>query len=106
MLRKMLHVGWLLPRTIAMFLITIYQRTLSPDHGFLKVFYPYGYCPKHPTCSEYGKIIIRERGLILGSLLTLIRLLRCSPWSRLSDEKLSRVVQSMDSEGFKSIVDL
>ncbi len=100
MLRKILHAGWLLPRTIAMFLITLYQRTLSPDHGMMKAFYPYGYCPQHPTCSEYSKIVFHERGFVVGFFLTLIRLFRCSPWNRrLSDEKLSCVVQSQAVQG-------
>ena len=73
--------------------IAIYQRTLSPDYGVMKMFYPYGFCPKHPTCSEYAKLSFARRGLCMGTLLTFIRLCRCSPFTRyLSDEKLLHVL--------------
>src|SRR3972149_6717406 len=94
-MRKIAQYLWLLPRTFAIMVIAIYQRTLSPDHGMMKVFYPYGFCPKHPTCSESAKIDFAERGFCAGIFLTSIRLLQCSPWNRhLSDAKLFHVVSS------------
>jgi putative membrane protein insertion efficiency factor len=63
-------------------LIELYQRTLSPDHGWFKSKYPAGYCKFTPTCSEYGKLAILKHGSIKGSALALWRVLRCNPWSK------------------------
>lgn len=93
MLRKTARTLWLLPREITIFLITIYQRTLSPDHGLLKMFYPYGFCRHHPTCSAYGKDLIEERGLILGTLFMFRRLLSCHPWKKPSNERVRSIIE-------------
>ncbi len=81
----------LLPRRLAILLIDVYQATLSPDHGPLKGLHPYGFCRHEPTCSEYGKRIIRERGLLIGGLLTLGRLLSCNPWTKPTPEKILKI---------------
>ncbi len=60
-------------------LISIYQRTLSPDHGWLKPLYPYGACRFHPTCSEYTKQAIAKYGAWRGGLLGFRRIGRCHP---------------------------
>ena len=56
----------LLPRKLIAWLIVGYQHTLSPDHGPLKALNPYGYCRHSPTCSEYAKKMIMERGVLVG----------------------------------------
>jgi len=89
-MRNPLFFLWLLPRRTAAMLITFYQRTLSPDHGPLRHLYRYGYCRHEPTCSEYGKKIILERGAIIGGLLTAKRLLSCHPWRKPSAERIMR----------------
>lgn len=71
-----------LPRTPFLFLIKIYQKTISPDHGLFKSRFPYGYCRFTPTCSEYGYEAIRKKGLIIGVVLAAWRILRCNPWSK------------------------
>ncbi|MFA7314860.1 MAG: membrane protein insertion efficiency factor YidD [Candidatus Magasanikbacteria bacterium] len=71
-----------LPRLPILFLIKIYQKTLSPDHGWFKLLYPQGYCRFYPTCSEYGYEIIKKKGLIVGIPKALWRIIRCNPWSR------------------------
>jgi hypothetical protein len=63
-------------------LIRFYQRTFSFDHGFLKIFAPYGHCRFHPTCSEYAIAAIEKYGLILGFFKACWRILRCNPWSK------------------------
>ncbi|MBP9827235.1 membrane protein insertion efficiency factor YidD [Candidatus Saccharibacteria bacterium] len=68
-------------RWLLITLIKIYQRTLSPDHGLLKVFYPYGCCRFHPTCSQYAIEAIDRHGAARGSWLALKRLVRCHPWA-------------------------
>src|SRR5262245_37118151 len=58
--------------------VKVYQKTLSPDHGMLKPWYPHGYCKFHPSCSEYAAIILKTEGLI-GLPKIINRLLRCRP---------------------------
>lgn len=36
-------------------------------------------CKFYPTCSEYGITAIERFGVVKGSLLTLWRIIRCSP---------------------------
>jgi uncharacterized protein len=69
------------PRYIAVSLIKIYQKTLSPDHGFLKFLKPYGYCRFKPTCSEYAIEAITKYGFFFGGCKAVWRLLRCNPWN-------------------------
>jgi putative membrane protein insertion efficiency factor len=63
-------------------LIRLYQKTLSPDHGFLKALFPHGYCKYSPSCSEYTRLAIEKHGVFFGSLKGFWRILRCNPWSR------------------------
>ncbi len=70
----------MLSRT-AIFLLRLYQHTLSPDRGWLRNRHPYGYCRFYPTCSEYAIQAITKRGLIRGAVLAIARLFRCHPWS-------------------------
>lgn len=83
---KILKNAYHLPRKVGGFLIRIYQKTLSPDHGWLKVFYPYGYCKFTPSCSEYAHQAVMKRGLIIGVLKAAWRILRCNPWSKGGDD--------------------
>lgn len=72
----------LLPREVAKRIILIYQRTLSPDHGWFKHAFPYGYCRFEPTCSQYSYQSIEKYGIIKGSALGFWRILRCNPWNK------------------------
>ena len=83
-----------LPRTAIASLITLYQATLSPDHGWMRHLFPYGYCPHHPTCSRYAKEAVLRRGALIGSLLAAWRIVRCTPWTTPSDEKLRALASS------------
>jgi putative membrane protein insertion efficiency factor len=58
-------------RHIAAFLITLYQRLVSP------LFPPS--CRFVPTCSQYAKEAILKHGLARGSYLAARRILRCHP---------------------------
>jgi len=66
-------------RQIVISLINLYQRTLSPDHGPLRVLG--GVCRFAPTCSEYTKQAVERFGVIKGLALGVKRVTRCHPWS-------------------------
>jgi len=73
---------WCLPRQTAAFLVLFYQKTLSPDHGLFRNFFPHGYCKYYPSCSEYTRRAILKHGLVWGILKGAWRILRCNPWSK------------------------
>ena len=52
-------------------IIKFYRKHISPKLPRMCKFYP--------TCSEYGLIAIERFGPLKGSLLTLWRIIRCSP---------------------------
>ena len=70
------------PRYIAITILKIYKKTLSFDHGFLKIFFPHGYCRFQPTCSEYAIDAIKKYGIIKGGFKALYRVIRCNPWNK------------------------
>ncbi len=71
-----------IPRKILVFLIKVYQKTLSPDHGLFKFFYPYGFCRFTPSCSTYCLEAIDKYGVVKGGSLAVWRVLRCNPWNK------------------------
>ncbi|PIR48874.1 hypothetical protein COU80_02980 [Candidatus Peregrinibacteria bacterium CG10_big_fil_rev_8_21_14_0_10_55_24] len=87
-MRKLLLLLWHAPRRGIALGITLYQRTLSPDHGPLASLWPSGYCRHSPTCSAYAKEMIEKRGVLLGSLLAFKRILTCTPWHKPSTKKI------------------
>jgi len=58
-------------RRLALGLLTLYQRAISP--------YLPSQCRYYPTCSQYSKEAIEKYGLGKGTWLTLRRLGRCHP---------------------------
>ncbi|MDD2758174.1 MAG: membrane protein insertion efficiency factor YidD [Patescibacteria group bacterium] len=71
-----------MPRLPFLWLIRLYQKTLSFDHGPLKKLFPHGYCRFFPSCSEYSHQAIKKYGLIVGLPKTVWRILRCNPWGK------------------------
>ncbi|MDD3285701.1 MAG: membrane protein insertion efficiency factor YidD [Patescibacteria group bacterium] len=63
-------------------IIRLYQKTLSFDHGPLKVFYPHGFCRFSPSCSDYGIQAIAKYGPIKGGLKSAWRIIRCNPFNK------------------------
>jgi putative membrane protein insertion efficiency factor len=65
---------WLikLPSYFLIFLIRIYQYTLSPYLGRS--------CRYTPTCSVYGVDAIKKHGAIKGGWLAAKRVSSCHPW--------------------------
>lgn len=67
---------------IAVFIIKLYQKSLSLDHGPLKYHYPHGFCRFYPSCSQYGIEALQKYGIIKGGLKTIWRIMRCNPWNK------------------------
>lgn len=61
-------------RYLALLLIRIYQRAISPVLGV--------HCRFHPTCSAYAREAIERYGFVQGVWLGVRRLLRCHPLHR------------------------
>lgn len=70
------------------FLIKLYQKTLSFDHGPLRFFYPHGFCRFYPTCSEYSVHAVQKYGPIKGVLIATWRILRCNPFNKGGNDPL------------------
>lgn len=69
-------------KKIFIFLIKIYQKTLSPDQGWFAYKYPHGYCRFYPHCSEYSRQAIEKYGVLKGVYLSIKRVFHCHPFSR------------------------
>jgi putative membrane protein insertion efficiency factor len=65
---------WLIkiPAYLMIFLIRIYQYTLSPYLGRS--------CRYTPSCSVYGVEAIKKHGALKGGWLTIKRVSSCHPW--------------------------
>ena len=65
-----------------LFLITVYQKVLSPDTGFLPALFGRNKptCTYYPTCSEYAKEAIVEHGVLRGGKMAIARIGRCNPF--------------------------
>lgn len=65
-------------------LISLYQKTLSPDKGFLKklgiIRNPV--CVFYPSCSEYTIQAVEKYGVFKGFFLGAKRISRCHPWQK------------------------
>ena len=57
---------------LLIFLIRIYQRTLSPLLGNV--------CRFEPSCSRYAVACLENHGALRGSLLSAVRLCKCHPF--------------------------
>lgn len=72
-------------------IITLYQKTLSPDHSWLADHFPDGYCRYNPTCSEYTKQALEIYGTVKGAWLGLKRLLRCNPLASFGNDPVPKI---------------
>ncbi len=66
-----------LPARVLLALLWLYQRTLSP--ALPVVFGSACGCRFSPTCSHYAVGAVRTHGALLGTWLTLRRLIKCTP---------------------------
>ena len=58
-------------------LIKFYQYIILPIIGYV--------CCFHPSCSNYCIEAIKKHGILKGSYFSNIRLLRCNPYTKISD---------------------
>ncbi len=57
--------------------IDVYRAHVSPHlKGVI-------YCRFKPTCSAYGREVIRKYGFARGSLKAVVRIARCGPWTKM-----------------------
>jgi putative membrane protein insertion efficiency factor len=56
------------------FLIKVYQNFISP--------YLPSSCKYYPTCSQYAIDAIERKGIMLGGVMAIWRILRCNPFSK------------------------
>jgi len=63
-----------LPVRVLIYTIELYRHTVSP----LRL----PTCRFTPTCSQYAVDALTEYGLLRGSWLSAVRLLKCGPWHR------------------------
>lgn len=68
----MMQTIWRLPRIVLQAFVKAYRLLLSPWLG--------NQCRFEPTCSVYALQALETQGAMLGSALTVGRLLRCQPW--------------------------
>lgn len=69
-----LAVVLLLPRNAVIAVLLAYRKLISPLYGDV--------CRYYPSCSAYGLGSVQQRGVAVGSVLTVWRILRCNPWAR------------------------
>ena len=63
-----------IPSKIAIYLIQFYQKNISVNTTKK--------CKFVPTCSEYSMQAFEKYGFIKGTILTIIRILKCNPFSK------------------------
>lgn len=71
-----------IPKKIALILIRIYQKLFSFDHSFWANPKVVRVCVFHPSCSEFTYQAIEKHGLIKGTILGSVRIVRCNPLSK------------------------
>ncbi len=67
-------------KKIILGLIKIYQKTISPDHGWLPILRVLGQCRHYPTCSQYTYQAVEKYGSFKGLWLGIKRIVTCHPW--------------------------
>ena len=66
-------------------MIRFYQRVLSPDRGWIRIFIVnknVHFCTMHPSCSEYARLAVRKYGALAGIYKGFLRILRCNPYQK------------------------
>jgi putative membrane protein insertion efficiency factor len=68
---------------VILWIIKIYQKTVSLDYGIVGQIFPnLRGCKFTPTCSEYTYTAVEKYGVFKGLKLGSKRLVRCNPWTK------------------------
>jgi putative membrane protein insertion efficiency factor len=67
-------------KTIFIYIIKLYQYTISPLLG--------PHCRFHPTCSNYAIESIKKHNILKAMYIILRRILRCHPWGKSGDDSV------------------
>lgn len=73
---------------VVVLLISAYQKTLSPDHGWFSGRFPHGFCRFYPSCSEYTRLSILKFGVVVGLYYGSKRIIRCNPFAHPQIDKI------------------
>jgi putative membrane protein insertion efficiency factor len=70
-------------KKLILFILALYQKYFSPDHSlWARAMNRPPYCKHIPSCSEYMVEAVEKKGVIVGILKGVWRILRCNPWSK------------------------
>ena len=61
-------------KCIVINIINFYQTFISPMFG--------KHCRHIPSCSEYAKSSILKKGVCIGLIMSLLRIIKCNPFSK------------------------
>lgn len=76
-------------------LIRFYKKYISPKSPPC--------CRFIPSCSQYGLEAVERYGALKGSFLTLIRILRCNPWSAGGYDPVPKNLKTIKLIDYKAI---
>ena len=65
-------------KTIFVYIIKLYQYTISPLLG--------PHCRFNPTCSNYAIEAIKKHNILKASFIIIKRISRCHPWGKSGDD--------------------
>ena len=65
-------------KTIFIYIIKLYQYTISPLLG--------PHCRFNPTCSNYAIEAIKKHNILKALFITIKRISRCHPWGKSGDD--------------------
>jgi uncharacterized protein len=94
---RLLAALYFLPRNLAVGFMLGYRKLISPLYGNV--------CRYYPSCSRYALESLQRRGLIVGSILSAWRVLRCNPFSAggIDDPKPAPEKLQLSRLGFVSL---
>lgn len=67
---------------VFIFLLRLYQKTISPDHGFGRGINNHWGCKFYPSCSEYAVRALSQKSTPEAIKLISKRLIKCHPFSQ------------------------
>ena len=71
-----------MPALLNMKLKTYSVNLISAYQKYISIFLKKNTCVFYPTCSEYTKQAIEKHGMLKGTYLGFLRILRCHPWQK------------------------